>query len=169
MNNNSNKGVEKTIHRIDGQLYEALLIKDDEGNLIKRFDIPLKVELKIQDILEIMVGASILAVPIAFTEEVWNLGSDLSFTRVILLSFISLLFMACFIYFKAYRKHLNMYRGEFVKRVLSTFLISALIVGILLSVIDKCPWTTDAMLAIKRILIGAFPAGMSATVTDNFS
>lgn len=169
MTNNSNNEVEKAIHRIDGQLYETLLIKDDEGTVVKRFDIPLNVELKIRDILEIMVGASILAVPIAFTEEVWNLGSDLSFIRVILLCIISLLFMACFIYFKSYRKHLNMYRREFFKRVLSTFLISVLIVGILLSVINKCPWTTDAMLAIKRILIGAFPAGMSATVTDNFS
>ena len=123
--------------------------------------------MRIQDILEIMVGASILAVPVAFTEEVWNMGDELTWLRVISLNLVSILFMGSFIYFKSYRKHLKLYRFEFYKRVLSTFLISVLIVGILLSIVNKCPWTTDFDLALKRVLIGAFPAGMSATVTDN--
>ncbi|PWJ43858.1 DUF2391 family protein [Sediminitomix flava] len=161
--------VEKKIKRIDGELYETLIINDDEGNVVQSFDIPLKVELRIQDLLEIMVGASILAVPIAFTEEVWNLGQELSWTRVFLLDVIAVLFMASFVYFKAYRKHLKMYRLEFWKRVFVTFVVSAFIVGILLTIINKCPIMTDFDLAFKRILIGVFPAGMSATVTDNLS
>ena len=161
--------IEKEIKRIDGQLYETLTINDDQGNPVRNFDIPLKVELRIQDILEIMVGASILAVPIAFTEEAWNLGAELSWTRVLLLNVVSMFFMGSFIYFKSYREHLNMYRLEFYKRVLTTFLTSALIVAILLTIVDKCPWMTDFDLAFKRVFIGAFPAGMSATVTDNIT
>jgi hypothetical protein len=41
-----------------------------------------------------------------------------------------------------------------------------MVVGILLTVIGKCPWTTDPAVAVKRIVIVAFPASMSAAVTD---
>ncbi len=69
--------IEKEISRIDGQLYEIITVKDDSGNPIQSFEVPLRVELKLQDLMEIMVGASILAVPVAFTEEVWNMGDIL--------------------------------------------------------------------------------------------
>ena len=62
-----------------------------------------------------------------------------------------------------------MFRGEFFKRVISTFLLSVVLVGVLLSSIDKCPWSTDFAVAMKRTLIGAFPACLSATVTDSIS
>ncbi len=160
--------IEKEISRIDGQLYEIITVKDDSGNPIQSFEVPLRVELKLQDLMEIMVGASILAVPVAFTEEVWNMGDDLHWYNVLLLNTVCLIFMGCFIYFKSYRKHLNLYRVEFYKRVFATFLLSVLIVGLLLTIVGKCPWITDFDLALKRVLIGSFPAAMSATVTDNF-
>ena len=159
---------EKYVHRVDGQLYESFVIKDDYGKKIQQIDIPLKVELKIQDVLEILVGASILAVPVAFTEEVWNMGNDLGWFNIILLNFVSLIFMGSFMYFKGYRNRLEMYRNEYLKRLFSTFFLSVLIVAILLTIVGKCPWITDPDLALKRILIGSFPASMSATVTDSF-
>lgn len=159
---------EKYVHRVDGQLYESFVIKDDDGKKIQQIDIPLKVELKIQDVLEILVGASILAVPVAFTEEVWNMGNDLGWFNIILLNFVCLIFMGSFMYFKGYRNRLEMYRNEYLKRLISTFFLSVLIVAILLTIIGKCPWITDPDLALKRILIGSFPASMSATVTDSF-
>ncbi|MCA0933896.1 MULTISPECIES: DUF2391 family protein [Lutimonas] len=159
---------EKYVHRVDGQLYESFVIKDDDGKKIQQIDIPLKVELKIQDLLEILVGASILAVPVAFTEEVWNMGNDLGWFNIILLNFVSLIFMGSFMYFKGYRNRLEMYRNEYLKRLFSTFFLSVLIVAILLTIVGKCPWITDPDLALKRILIGSFPASMSATVTDSF-
>ena len=159
---------EKYVHRVDGQLYESFVIKDDYGKKIQQIDIPLKVELKIQDVLEILVGASILAVPVAFTEEVWNMGNDLGWFNIILLNFVCLIFMGSFMYFKGYRNRLEMYRNEYLKRLFSTFFLSVLIVAILLTIVGKCPWITDPDLALKRILIGSFPASMSATVTDSF-
>lgn len=164
----ANQNIEKEIKRIDGQLFERIHLKDTNGKIIQSIDIPLKVELKLQDVLEIIVGASILAVPVAFTEEVWNMGAELAWANVLSLNLVGLLFMGSFIYFKSYRKHLSMYRSEYYKRLFSTYLLSILIVGLLLTIVDKCPWTTDTTLALKRVLIGSFPAAMSATVTDNF-
>jgi hypothetical protein len=54
-------------------------------------------------------------------------------------------------------------------RVVTTYLLSVIIVGLLLTIVDKCPWFTDFDVALKRTLIGAFPASLSATVTDNIS
>ena len=158
---------EKTIHRVDGQLYETIIIKDDDGNQVQKFDLPLKVELKIKDVLEIIVGASILAVPVAFTEEVWTMGDELPWLNILLLNVVALIFMGGFMYYKGYRRRLNMYRNEYYKRLFSTFFLSVLIVAILLTIVDKCPWISDFDLAMKRVLIGSFPAAMSATVTDS--
>ena len=159
--------IDKKIERIDGELYETIDVKDDNGKVVQTFNVPLKVELKLQDLMEIMVGASILAVPVAFTEEVWTMGDNLAWFNIILLTLVGMIFMGSFIYFRSYRKHLNMYRKEYYTRLFSTYLLSILIVGLLLTIVDKCPWFTDFDLAMKRVLIGTFPAAMSATITDN--
>jgi hypothetical protein len=44
--------------------------------------------------------------------------------------------------------------------------VSLIVVGVLLTIIENCPWQTDYILAIKRIIIVAFPASMSATIAD---
>ncbi len=163
------KNVERVDKLIDGDPYEIIIIKDDQGNELQRINIPLKVEIRIHDVLEIIVGASILSIPVAFTEEVWNMGDELPWLNVLALSGVSLLFLSSFIYFTSYRNHLLMFSRAYFTRVVSTFLLSVLIVGILLTIVNKCPWFTDFDLALKRTLIGAFPASMSATVTDNIS
>ena len=161
--------IQREFKRVGGALYEFFIIKNDQGKIIQRISIPLKVELKIYDIMENVVGANILAVPVAFTEEVWDMGDQLPWFNILLLSLVSILFMGSFIYFTSYRKHLKMFRKEYAKRIISTYFLSLLIVGLLLTIVDKCPWTEDLSLALKRTIIGAFPASLSATVTDNFS
>ena len=161
------KNLESSVERIKGTLYEVIKIKGDDGNVIRTFQIPLKVEIKLKDILEIIVGSSILAIPVAFTEEVWDLGQNLNFFNVLILSFIGFMFMAAFVYFSAYRLHMKMFRKEFLIRVFTIYILSLLVVGLLLTVIGQCPWLTDFDVAIKRVMIGAFPASMSATVTDS--
>jgi uncharacterized membrane protein len=163
------KNVKKSTHRIDGQLYETFTISDDKGKELQHINVPLKVELKIRDILEVIVGASILSIPVAFTEEVWNMGDDLHWMNIIALSAVSLLFLGSFIYYTSYRKRLELFRKEYYKRIFFTYFLSLLVVGLLLFIVDKAPWFTDFDLALKRTIIGAFPASMSATVTDNIS
>ena len=53
-----------------------------------------------------------------------------------------------------------------MKRVIATYGISLLAVGLFLTVITKCPWGVDNILAIKRIILVAFPASMAATLSD---
>ena len=154
------------VERVGGYLHKVVPIVDGAGKILNYALNPLMVEFRPRDLMQIIVGASILAVPVAMTEETWNLGRDLPLTNVLLLSALSLCFIALFVYFNFYRFNFKGHVWEYIKRVLAIYLFSLLVVGVLLTIIQKCPWATNRLLAIKRVLIVAFPASMSAAVSD---
>ena len=124
------------------------------------------VEIHARDVAQIFVGSAILAIPVGFTEETWNLGRTLPSANVAALALISLVFIALFVHLHFYRGFLGSYVFEYVKRIIAIYAISLVVVGVLLTIIQQCPWATDWLLAVKRIVIVAFPASMSATVAD---
>lgn len=156
----------QTTRRIGGYLKEVVTIADATGKAVQHVVLPLMVELKPRDVMQIIVGASILAVPVAFTEETWNLGEKMPVANVLCLSLLGVLFIASFVYFNFYRYHLRTHVFEYVKRVVAVYCFSLLVVGVILTIIQKCPWGIDNVLALKRIAIVAFPASMSAAVSD---
>lgn len=158
---------EKQIVRISGKLKEIITLHDEKGNLVERIISPLMVEFYARDIIQIIVGASLLAIPVAFTEETWRLGETLPLANVIGISLMSIFFIAVFVYYNFYKKeHIHEHWDEFLKRVLSTYVISLIVVALILSIIEKAPWSVDHLLAIKRVILVAFPASMSAAVAD---
>lgn len=158
--------LDATVQRIGGYLHYVVPIVDTAGKVVGHVTRPFMVEVRPRDVMQMVIGASILAIPVGFTEEVWDLGRNLPNANVVVLSGISLLFIATFVYFNFYRFHLKGYEIQFFKRTLSIYFVSLLVVGCLLTVIQKCPWGVDNLLAIKRIIIVAFPASMSAAVSD---
>lgn len=148
-------------------MHSITQILDSSGKVIHNIVKPLMVELRPRDIMQIIVGATILAIPMAFTEETWKLGETLPLLNIIILAVLSFIFIAMFVYFNFYRFYLKDYKFEFVKRVLGIYLLSLLVVGLLMTVIEQCPWGADNLLALKRIIIVTFPASMSAAVTDS--
>jgi uncharacterized membrane protein len=155
-----------TIQRIGGYLHKVVPIIDSTGKIISHAVSPLKVELRRRDIMQIIVGASILAVPVAFTQETWDLGRDMHLGNVLMLLGISVLFLALHVYFNFYRHYFVEHIFEYFKRVFAIYALSFLVVGLLLTIIEKAPWQQDALLAIKRTIIVTFPASMSAAVSD---
>jgi uncharacterized membrane protein len=113
-----------------------------------------------------VVGASILAIPAGFTEETWNLGEQLPLANVAAIAVLSVAFIALFVYFNFYRDYIGQYRWEFIKRVVAVYAISLGVVAVLLTLIGKCPWGVDNLLAVKRIIIVALPSSLSAMVSD---
>ncbi len=154
------------IERIGGYLHRIVPIADKSGEVISYALKPFMVEFKPRDAFQVIVGASILAIPVAFTEEAWTLGERLPAENIAVLSFLSVLFIAAFVYYNFYRFHLKGHVLDFAKRVIGTYLLSAIVVSLILTIIQKCPWGTNDLLAIKRIIIVSFPAAMSATVSD---
>ena len=79
---------------------------------------------------------------------------------------LAVLFISCFVYFNFYRFKLEGHTFEFIKRIIATYFVSLIIVCLILTIIQKCPWRANNLLAVKRVIIMAFPASMSATVSD---
>jgi uncharacterized membrane protein len=156
----------QTIKRIGGYLHRLSPVLDSTGKVVHYVTTPLMVELKPRDIMQIVVGASILAIPVGFTEETWNLGERLPLTNILALAIISFVFIALFVYFNFYRFQLKNYVFEYIKRVIAIYVLSLIVVGILLTLIEKCPWGVDNIVALKRIIIVAFPSSMSAAISD---
>jgi len=139
-----------------------------EADILQKLISPLGIVLTARDALQIVVGASILAIPVGFTEETWHLGASLPLANVTALIAVSLIFIGSFVYYNYYMHHhgLKKHGFEFLKRVLATYVIAFLVVGLILSIIEITPWSTDFLLAFKRTAIVSFPASMSAAVAD---
>jgi uncharacterized membrane protein len=152
--------------RVGGILKEIVTITDATGSLMHKFVRPLMLEFHLHDVFQIIIGAMLLATPIVFTQEVWELGTTLPLRNIVVLSVISIFLLSAFVYYNSYRSHLRGYEIEFLKRVISIYLISLVVVGTLLTILGQAPWTTEFIVAIKRTILVAFPASMSAAVAD---
>lgn len=161
------KGLKSTIARIDGRLHRVRSFQDASGKVIQQVLSPLMVEFRFQDICEIVVGACVLAIPVAFTEEAWRLGEELPWPNVIAIAFISLITISLFVYVTYYRDHLRGYVPQFLMRVFACYIITLFVVATILIVFQKFPWQTDPATAIRRLILIGFPACFSATVVDS--
>ncbi|MBL7054522.1 DUF2391 family protein [Candidatus Woesearchaeota archaeon] len=153
-----------------GKLKETTAIHGEKSKL-SRIISPLVVEFHPRDLLQIMVGAAILAIPVGFTEETWHLGETLPLPNIIMILTVSLLFISAFIYYNYYthHRHLRKHVGEYLKRVISTYLVSFIVVAFLLTIIQITTWVgAEWLISFKRVVIVTFPASMSAAVADTF-
>ena len=127
---------------------------------------PLTHEFHIKDTLQVVIGATILAVPVGFTEETWRLGESLPWINTLGILAVSLLFISAFVYYNYYRHHLKKHIRKFIQRSLSTYMISFLVVALILTLIERTPWIINTLLAFKRVIIVTLPASMSAAIAD---
>jgi uncharacterized membrane protein len=156
----------KEIVDVNGRLKNIVTYHDEKGNVLQRVISPLKVEFKPKDMLQVVVGASILAIPVGFTEETWRLGEHLPFANIIALLAMSLLFISAFVYYNYHSENVSVSWEHFIARVIATYIFSFAVVALLLGIIQVTPWATDWALALKRVIIVTFPSTMSAAVAD---
>jgi len=142
---------------------------DSKGHVvdIPVFISPLITQFRLTDVLEIIVGACVLAIPVAYTEEVWRLGEQLPFANIMLVFFTSITTVAFFVYFVYFKDGLKGELGQFLLRVFSAYVLTILVVIWILTMFDKLPWQTDPSIAIRRVILVGFPACFSATVVDS--
>lgn len=154
------------IRRVDGYLKEVITFFDRSGRPISHIVNPLMVELKPRDIAQIFVGALVVATPLCFTEEVWNLSETLPKINTYFLMISSFFAVTIFVYFNFYRFKLKGNVIEFIKRIIAIYFISTFSVILVLFLIDKFPIVTRPYIAIKRVILIGFPAIFGATITD---
>ncbi|MCI5073334.1 DUF2391 family protein [bacterium] len=153
------------VKRINGYLKEVTTFFDASGKPISHVINPLMVELKPRDILQLFVGSLLISSSLCFTEEVWTLSIELSQEKVMSLFLVSVLVITTFIYYNFYRLRLRGHIIEFFKRVLATYLICLSSVTFVLFLIDKLP-LDQPIIALKRVIIIAFPSLFGAVISD---
>lgn len=155
------------IERIDGHLNEIREIRDSTGGVISQMVAPLHVELKWSDVAQLVVGALLLGVPVALTEEVWVLGETLAAGRIVVIALASITTLALFVGVLLFPNgKWREYPLQFTLRVTVAYLCTLLIALILLGLIGKGP-ISDPVLALKRAVIIALPASFAATAIDS--
>jgi uncharacterized membrane protein len=118
-----------------------------------------------QDVAEIAIGACVMAFPVAVTEEVWNLGKELSLMRVALFAAASVFFLALLIYLLQHGR-VPAEPKVFLQRVLSTYGLTLVISALLLFGVDRLE-LAHPLVGLKRTILVAFPASFAATVVDS--
>lgn len=120
-----------------------------------------------KDVSEIVVGSTLLAFPIAITEEVWNLGKEISVFSTVILVLLSLLFLATFSYSTFYQSKLDRHSREFYVRLMAVYFVTLTVAALILALFGEFPLMTEPAVAIKRMIIVALPASFCATVVDS--
>ena len=157
----------REIVRIGKHLNEIVTVKDASGNLLHKITKPVMFEVYPRDIMQLIVGATLLSTPIALTEEVWELGRVLPLEKMLLLGLLSVLFTSLFVYYNFYRQNLRDHLYEFLKRIVLIYAVSLGISFIVLYAFHQAPLGGPSwIVTLKRMVIVAFPASMSAAVAD---
>ena len=151
--------------RINGQLHFVHHVHDAQGKIIKTVTGPLKVEVHFEDYGQLLAGACVMALPVALTGEVWDLGEALSPMRTLAIFVLSLLTLGGFVWALFYGRRISEYPGHFCRRVLSAYLLTFLVAFLLLFLFDKAP-LDDLGTTLTRTIIVAFPSAFAATAVD---
>jgi uncharacterized membrane protein len=122
-----------------------------------------------KNLIQVVVGATILAIPVAFTEETWRLGESLPAVNVFGLFVLSILFISLFAYRNYRKRGIPFFADDFFVRIIATYVFAFIVVAVVMTLIQRTPWGVDWMLVVKRIVIVTFPACMSATIADTIS
>lgn len=153
------------VRRIDDRLHVVHDIVDDAGRLVTTVAQPLKVEFRVQDLVQLVMSACVMALPVALTGEVWELGEKLSGGRALLIVTFSIVALLAVIWGLFYGRRVREYSGHFLRRALSAYVLTYLISFLLLRLFDQAP-LDDLRVALTRTVIVAFPASFAATAVD---
>ncbi len=163
--NNPGKESTSKMHRFGDRLHLVHHVTDDKGNRMATVTGPLKVEFRLEDLGQLLAGACVMALPVALTEEVWNLGETLSSGRTLLILGFSVFALAGFIWGLFYGNRIVEFRGHFFKRAISAYVVTFLVALLLLFLFDKAPMD-DLRVTFTRTILVAFPAAFAATAVD---
>lgn len=121
-----------------------------------------------RDLAEIIIGSLVLAFPIALTEEVWDLSSEISLARALVISISSLVFVSFFVRTTYFHETTFTSSKQVAARALTVYSVTLLVSAATLLAFDVLPLLSDPAVAVKRTIIVAFPASFAATAVDSF-
>ena len=123
--------------------------------------------LNFEDILQVIVGATALTIPVAFSEESWNLSRTLPTINIVYIFILSLLFINMYSFHSIFQGNIKNRFTTFIFRTFFDYGLTLLVVIIILHVLNHLPVFSEPFVAMKRIILLAFPASMGGVVVDS--
>lgn len=121
-----------------------------------------------EDIIQVVVGASALTVPVAFSEESWRLSETLPLFNVIILLLLSLLFIGLYSIQGIFQGNIKHRYYDLLLRTLVDYGVTLIVVFIILFALNRMPLLDEPLIALKRIILLSFPASMGGVIVDGF-
>lgn len=119
-----------------------------------------------EDVSQIVIGASVMAIPIAFSEELWRFGETLPSFNLTLLVLLSFIIQTLYIYS-------SLFQGKekstllIVSRVIINYIITFFTVSAILFVLNRLSFNYEEFIVgFKRILVLTFPASLGGVIID---
>ncbi len=119
----------------------------------------------LEDMIQIVVGSSLLVAPVAFSEEAWQLSKSLPLRNIVFLLILSITFIGMYVYQGIFSGNVENRISVFVFRIFIDYFITLLVVLVILLALDKIPFE-NPIIAIKRIIIIGFPASLVGVILD---
>jgi uncharacterized membrane protein len=124
-------------------------------------------KVNLEDISQMVIGAAVMAVPIAFSEELWKFGETLPALNIILLFCISLIIQFFYTQFSIFQGKEKRYMIILLRVILNYFLTFITVAGILFS-LNRLSFTSEFLVGLYRVIILCFPASLGAVIVDGF-
>ncbi|MFT5227988.1 MAG: putative membrane protein [Ulvibacter sp.] len=121
-----------------------------------------------EDIIQVVIGASALTVPVAFSEESWRLSETLPLFNVIFILFLSLLFIGLYSVQGIFQGHIKHRYYILIARTIVDYAVTLIVVFIILFALNRMPIFDDPIVAIKRVILLSFPASIGGVIVDGF-
>ena len=119
----------------------------------------------LEDVIQIVVGSSLLVAPVAFSEEAWQLSISLPLRNIIFLLILSITFIGMYVYQGIFSGNVKNRLNVFVLRIFIDYFITLLVVFVILLALDKIPFD-HPIIVFKRIIIIGFPASLVGVILD---
>jgi len=126
-------------------------------------------ELRLKDLAQMIIGAGALALPVAMSQDTWEIAKGLSPGDITALACTSVLLIAGFVYAAYFRGRLREHWPHFLGRVLSIYGLTSIISSVSLLLVNQAPWLTDPTFALSETVLVSLPASFAATIVDHMS
>jgi uncharacterized membrane protein len=124
---------------------------------------------QLKDVAQMVVGAAALALPVAMSEDTWDIAKELPLTNIIAMAGAAVLLIAGFVYASYFRGHFRKHWPRFLWRVVIIYGLTVIVSSASLTLVGQAHWLADPYLALKQTVTVALPASFAATIVDNLS
>ena len=121
-----------------------------------------------EDIIQVVIGAAALTIPVAFSEEAWKLSQTLPAVNMFVLLSLSLILVSLYAIQGIFSGNIKNRLVQFIFRVFIVYGLTLVVVSLVLFAIDRLPISDNPEVALKRIILISFPASLGGVIVDGF-